>query len=52
MTAKPIEDLRAKMKPEVLAESERLLEDLLNGISEDNRHPETDWGPPVGKEVW
>jgi len=28
------------------------LEELLSGITEENRHPETDWGPPVGKEIW
>lgn len=28
------------------------LEELLEGITPENLHPETDWGPPVGKEVW
>jgi antitoxin MazE len=28
------------------------LEHLINGITEENRHPEIDWGPPVGSEVW
>lgn len=28
------------------------LEWLLEGITPDNIHPETDFGPPVGKEVW
>lgn len=28
------------------------LEDLLSRITEENRHPEVDWGPPVGNEVW
>jgi antitoxin MazE len=28
------------------------LEELLKGYSAKNRHPETDWGPPVGKEYW
>jgi antitoxin MazE len=28
------------------------LEQLIDAISEENRHPETDWGPPVGNEVW
>jgi len=28
------------------------LENLINGITEENRHPEVDWGPPVGNEVW
>jgi antitoxin component of MazEF toxin-antitoxin module len=30
---------------------ERLAE-LVSGITDDNRHAETDWGPPVGREVW
>ena len=28
------------------------LENLINGITEENRHPEFDWGAPVGGEVW
>jgi len=28
------------------------LEDLLSGVTEDNIHPETDWGRPVGEEAW
>ena len=28
------------------------LETLIAGITEENRHAETDWGGPVGHEVW
>ena len=28
------------------------LEELLAGVTNENLHPETDTGPPVGKEVW
>lgn len=28
------------------------LDELVDAITPENRHPETDWGPPVGKEVW
>ncbi|MBW1981421.1 MAG: AbrB/MazE/SpoVT family DNA-binding domain-containing protein [Deltaproteobacteria bacterium] len=28
------------------------LEDLLVGVTEENRHSEIDFGPPVGKEIW
>lgn len=28
------------------------LDELLADISEENIHRETDWGKPVGKEVW
>ena len=28
------------------------LDDLIDGITDENRHNETAWGPPVGGEVW
>jgi antitoxin MazE len=28
------------------------LEQLIERITEENRHPETEWGPPVGDETW
>lgn len=28
------------------------LEQLLEGINDDNLHPEQDMGPAVGREVW
>jgi antitoxin MazE len=28
------------------------LEDLVAEITPGNRHDETDWGEPVGKEIW
>lgn len=28
------------------------LDELLSRVTDDNIHPETDWGPPVGKEFW
>ena len=28
------------------------LEHLINGITKENRHSETDWGTPRGNEVW
>jgi len=28
------------------------LEDLVRGITAENRHTETDWGMPSGSEVW
>jgi len=36
----------------VIPEDELTLEKLLEGITEENRHPETDWGPDVGNERW
>jgi antitoxin MazE len=28
------------------------LEELVAGITKENCHPEIDWGPPVGNEIW
>ena len=28
------------------------LQELVSGITAKNRHSETDWGKPAGKEVW
>lgn len=28
------------------------LKELVDGITEQNGHPEIDWGPPVGNEAW
>ena len=28
------------------------LEELLAGVRPANLHDETEWGPPVGKEIW
>ena len=28
------------------------LDDLLAGVTPENVHPETDWGPARGKEAW
>ncbi|MBI3930023.1 MAG: AbrB/MazE/SpoVT family DNA-binding domain-containing protein [Armatimonadetes bacterium] len=28
------------------------LSELLAGVTVENLHPETDWGPPVGREEW
>lgn len=33
-------------------DEEFTLEQLVAGITEENRHPETEWGPAVGNEVW
>lgn len=30
----------------------RVLDELVARITPENRHDETDWGRPVGKEVW
>lgn len=32
--------------------SKLTLESLVKQITPENRYDETDWGPPVGKEIW
>ena len=29
-----------------------LLDELVAQITPENRHPELEWGPPVGNEIW
>jgi antitoxin MazE len=31
---------------------EYALEELVEGITAENQHTETDWGPPLGAESW
>jgi antitoxin MazE len=38
------------MKP--LKRRKYTLHELVSKITPQNRHPETDWGRPMGKEVW
>lgn len=33
-------------------EEQPTLEELVARITDENRHPEVDWGQPVGKEEW
>ena len=44
------------MRPEVTKPKRRkrryTLDELVAGITPENRHEEIDWGPPVGNEVW
>ena len=35
-----------------IKESRYTLEELLEGITDENLHGEVNWGRPVGKEVW
>lgn len=35
-----------------VAAVQKSLEDLVAGITRKNRHAETDWGQPQGREVW
>lgn len=40
-----------RIKP-MIQPQHKTLEQLLAGITKKNRHPEFDWGKPMGKEVW
>lgn len=55
-------DIRAEMSVEdgalivkVMKSKQRrsyLLDELVAQITPENRHPELEWGPPVGNEIW
>ncbi len=36
----------------IASEREFDLDELVEAITLENRHDETDWGPPVGGEFW
>jgi len=47
------EGLKEGMVVEVMPAGDHpTLEELLEGITEENRHDYVDWGPPVGNEEW
>jgi antitoxin MazE len=37
---------------EPVEKSKITLKSLLAGVTPENIHPETDWGRPMGKEIW
>lgn len=43
-------EVRIRKMPKKSAKTR--LDDLVAGITDENRHGETDWGAPVGKEEW
>ena len=45
-----LEHGRMVMKP--LRRRKSTLQGLVSQITPRNRHPETDWGKPKGKEIW
>jgi len=45
-----VENGRMVMKP--VRRRSYTLEELVSRITPKNRHPETDWGRPMGKEIW
>ena len=45
-----IEKNRLVVEP--VEKSKITLKSLLAGVTQENIHPETDWGKPMGKEIW
>lgn len=45
-----VESGRMVMKP--VKRRKYTLQELVSKITPQNRHPETDWGKPMGKETW
>lgn len=45
-----VENGRMVIKP--ITPRKYLLKELLSKVTPQNRHPETDWGKPMGKEIW
>jgi antitoxin component of MazEF toxin-antitoxin module len=43
-------ELRIK-KGRTVRQRKYALKELLKGVTEENKHPAVDWGPPVGKEI-
>ena len=41
-----------EVKPETAISPKYTLEELLKGMTKKNIHPETNWGEPMGKEIW
>jgi len=44
--------VRGKLIVQRMPEQPPTLEQLVAGITEENRHGETDWGRPAGREAW
>jgi antitoxin MazE len=45
-------DVTASEREIVARKPRYTLEELLDGITDENRHEEMDWGPPAGREEW
>lgn len=41
-----------EVKPEIATPKKYTLKELLKGMTKKNIHSETDWGRPMGKEIW
>ncbi len=45
-------ELKTLRQGEILIRRRKNLDQLVNAITPENRHAATEWGPPVGKEIW
>lgn len=49
---KEIERTVVKVSYKPLDDKHPTLEQLMEGVTPENMHPEIDWGHPIGKEIW
>lgn len=45
-----VKEVDGRIVIEPATDRKRHLQELIDAITPENRHPVTDWGPPVGKE--
>lgn len=45
-------ELRRRKRRAKKQKSNPTLKELMRRVTPENVHPEVDWGPPVGKEIW
>ena len=45
-------ELNSPRQGEIVVRRRINLEQLVNAITPENRHAATDWGAPIGKELW
>ena len=41
-----------EVKPHIFQKKKYTLEEVIEGVTPENSHETTDWGPPVGEEFW
>ena len=45
-------EIEANQGEIIIRKSRYTLDELLEGITPENSHPEVDWGSPMGREEW
>ncbi|MCC6154387.1 MAG: AbrB/MazE/SpoVT family DNA-binding domain-containing protein [Candidatus Hydrogenedentes bacterium] len=51
-TVVDVSEAGGKLIVKPIEEDRPTIDELIEMITDENRHEETDWGPPVGKEIW